>query len=259
MAVEDLTYHAQRANNRYRFRKNQAAEGFGDLSRAGQDILNRIKLFEGITDAEGNTEYGSRVERLRQRAGEMGIDLTKFGGKGDAQAALDKFALAGPEWARLASRYSGYLQTSDARNAARNQAGAEIAQGYTDLGDQFRSFLPGPATRSGASEAVAANYAASRRQALFDAFQGINERTAVARANFDSNTLASIGDTLETMRALDEQKRLARIQAIISGVGAAGSVVGGIASLWPSGAAAGATMTPGSNPYYMDPNSWGGW
>lgn len=228
------------AQNRRAIRRNTAAESYEDLNKKGRQYLDRIKLFEEIGG------YDSRVKVLKDRAGKYGVDLQKFGAEGDAQGWIDALGLSGdPVLARQAGRYSTYLQTGRARDAAKTQAQTEIAGGYTDLSDQFRSFLPGPVGRSGASEAVAANYVAGRKQALFDAMTGIDERTATARASFDANTLASIGDTLETMRALDEQKKLARIQMILGGVGAAGALVGGVGLLAGGAALPGAALTAG--------------
>lgn len=247
----------QRAADRARARRrNTAAEGFGDLGPRAQGYLNRIKLFEGIGG------YESKVEVLKAKAEKAGVDFSKFGGEGDANAWIDKLARSGPEGARIAARYSSYLNIADATRKAKTSAQSEIAGGYTDLADQIRSGLGGPVDpESGAFQAVGSQYVSGRRQALFDAMTGIDERAAAARVNIDANTLASIGDTLETMRALEEQKKVARIQAGIQIGGALiGSIFGpvGTAIGGAAGTAAGTQFQPEydfpdwSNEHYPD-------
>lgn len=244
---------------------NAAADDFSDLTANAQNILNRIALFAG--DADNATT----VEKLKQHAMNRGVDLDKFTDEngvlqGDAQAAIRKLAMSGnPAYAKMAARLGAYYQIDKATNAARTRSEEEVAAGWTGAEDQFRSALGQPYDpNSGAALAVAANYTAGRKNALFSALNDIDQNAATAKANLDVSTLGSIGDTLATLDALKEQQRMSRIQMGIGAAGAVGTIVAGAGSLLDSGAQAPAARTapaaaPAASPLDepWGPDLWG--
>lgn len=198
------------------------AETF-DPTKRQQRLLEKATYF---------TEVGNLNARAFRKLEKTGLTAEQIAeqvasGNYDPASWFSRTSTKGAVGGRMASlRSARYATAQNLKEAdrvaelARTQGLDAISRGFSTLPQQLQASLAGPIDPNSATfQAIASNWLAQRQGSQQGAMNDINMNLARERSNirnlgtqYDVNLLTSIGDTVEMLRALREQEKLAKSQ-----------------------------------------------